>query len=210
MDKLWLEGIKVCLFSWILVPNAQRWIFSLIVHSELRHWMTWVSLYFTESFNSVTPPPTPPRLCFQESQHKPKSFWKDLISLSFTVLNKQSGRWQRQRMLLNKSDQSLRLISMMKSHDLRGRVDPSPLETQRRLERGRSDVVVKTESNRRALMCMQFFTSSLNMKWKKRKMALTLTHTHLSVPQTAQELSEPTQVWNLVNKSDFSWLQKHC
>lgn len=187
----------MCLFSWILVPNAQRWIFSLIVHSELRHWMTWVSLYFTESFNSVTPPPpTPPRLCFQESQHKPKSFWKDLISLSFTVLNKQSGRWQRQRMLLNKSDQSLRLISMMKSHDLRGRVDPSPLETQRRLERGRSDVVVKTDSNRRALMCMQFFTSSLNMKWKKRKMALTLTHTWVSHKQLRSSASRlKSEIW---------------
>lgn len=180
-------------FPWLFTLNSDtgwhEWVFTLLSLLILSH-----------------RPPTPPRLCFQESQHKPKSFWKDLISLSFTVLNKQSGRWQRQRMLLNKSDQSLRLISMMKSHDLRGRVDPSPLETQRRLERGRSDVVVKTDSNRRALMCMQFFTSSLNMKWKKRKMALTLTHTWVSHKQ----LSEPTQVWNLVNKSDFSWLQKHC
>lgn len=44
----------------------------------------------------------------------------------------------------------VRSITEANIHDLRGRVDPSPLETQRRLERGRSDVVVKTDSNRRA------------------------------------------------------------
>lgn len=209
MDKLWLEGIKVCLFSWILVPNAQRWIFSLIIHSELRHWMMWVSLYFTESFNSG---PLPPRVCFQESQHKPKSFWKDLISLIFTVLNKQSGRWQRQRMLLNKSDQSLRLISMIWEDAW----------THRRLklrddwnEGGLMWWWKQTQTGGR-LMCMQFFTSFFNMKSNKPKTedgsnSHSHTHTHSwASQQTAQELSEPTQVWNLVNKSDFSWLQKHC
>lgn len=134
----------------------------------------------------------------------------------FYCSNKQSGCSQMQKMLLN--NWSLRLIwwNIMIWEDTWTMAALHPVMTVTRM----FVAVVKTDPNRRTLMCMQFFTNLLNVKWNKPKTKdgvypCTNTHTHTrawthtfnwashlsnnSTAGTSFGLSELTDVWICCN-----------
>lgn len=111
----------------------------------------------------------------------------------FYCSNKQSGCSQMQKMLLN--NWSLRLIwwNIMIWEDTWTMAALHPVMTVTRM----FVAVVKTDPNRRTLMCMQFFTNLLNVKWNKPKTKdgvypCTNTHTHTHVRERTRSIELPT------------------
>lgn len=105
---------------------------------------------------------------------------------------------------------------MNKSHNLSGHI--AALDSVTTVTR-MSDTVLKTDSNRRTLMCMQFFTKSLNVKWKQTKDkdgVSTQTHTFRRASQQAEvwwlrsgvaARSQSVLDWSWVsNKSNKTWV----